>query len=873
MDKKPTKSLREAHPDTPESSLEVVRPAAPLHAVLKSYTEKHPLLLGVPAHFIRDAWFTTAHLLLKPGAKVADMGCHNGTMTFAMAALNPHITFIGVDSDKKAITKAQEKYVLPNLSFQTGNIARNAGFNAGLNGSELDAIINSFTLHEVFSDSKYDDRPVVHALENQFALLKPEGLMFIRDFAMPERGEFVLMEMPDKPSTGEELEDLSEADLLVWYSEHARPKEDPGCHGFFLEELPQRFPNTRLFRLPAKWAYEFIMRKDDREAWETELPKEYTFFTPHEYRKSLRSLGARVLYTTPHWDDAFIKRSVNGRFRLLDDDGRPMGPPPTSFIAVAQKMTERVSLRLHERRPSQNTAGKVRVSAMRNDIDGRLIDVVNRDIELTEIIPYRVTGDGRLRIFVHEGLPRGLVNAVPRQARNIDEKGWSGHMVEALAVNSHIVQDIDPANVRDAAVFARDYLGLKPAIGCGLESGPTSYPAPDYIDERIVTRYLRIEDRDHKPMDPRVVSSDIEGFAARGRLREIDAQSILNAIAVGYLPNARLETQILTLAEALDIELESWHDCPLVLPEEETPEGVSTDLKAIVAQMAGTDSRYRNSRGTAGQIRTVQSIFVDEGRIEGGLRGLKSRDMEFVIADDGATNIAAVLPMNRHAMSKEMMVGLIADFLPVPQRHKGNGMTVRAPTFALPRDIKNMDEAKAFIADKFKVKPEQVARLGESYFTHVGVTPQRVFPFAVAGMGTWGKTWTGGTTICAPIRRIRRLLWWDFDETLMYMTQRALLAYGDDSDFSFDRSHRQDMKKILMEGKGPKTMALSDPGGLWSGGESASSGSSSSSNGSTGGLAMTDALFSGEVAAEKPADNEARSGESGDARKRKLNPK
>lgn len=865
MNKKGKLSLRAAHPDTPEaSSHEPIRPAAPLAAVLERYYERHPLLRDIPGDIIRDAWFTTAHMLLRPGARVADMGCHGGMMTYAMAALNPHIEFIGVDGSKKLIARAQEKYVLPNLSYRMGAIARQAGFDE----EELDGIINSFTLHEIFSDSRYDDRPVVHALEHQFSLLKPEGLMFIRDYAMPGRGEYVLMEMPDAPSTGETLDKMSEADLLVWYSEHARPKEDPGCHGFFLEELPPRFPQTRLFRLPSKWAYEFIMRKDDRDAWEDELPKEYTFFTQHEYRKNLRALGARVLYTTPHWDDSFIRNNFEGRFRLLDDDHRVLGPPPTSFIAVAQKMSERVSLRLHERRPSQKPIGKLRVTAMRNDIDGRLIDVVNRDRETAEIMPYRVTGEGRLYVFVHEGLPRGIVNAVPRQGRSLDEKGWSGHMIEAIAVDSHIVNDIAPDNARDAAIFARDYLGLKPAIGCGLEMGQTYYPAPDYIDERIVTRYLRIEDRPHDTLEPRFVNPDLQGFVGTGRLREIDAQTILDASAVGYIPNARLELQVLALAEALGIELESWADCPLILPEEEPPSGGITDLKALAAQMAGKDSRYRPSRGTAGQLRTVQSIFVDEGRIEGGLRGLKSRDMEFVIADDGAMNIAAVLPMNRHAITKELMVGLIADFLPVPQRHKGNGMTVRAPSFALPREITNIDEARFFVAEKFGVKLHQVARLGESYFTHVGVTPQRVYPFAVAGMGTWGKTWTGGATICAPIRRIRRLLWWDFDETMMYMTQRAMLSYGDDSDFGFDRSHRQDMKQMIMEGYGPKTLALSDPGGLggWS-----SSDTQGGGNSGTGTMRMTDSLFAGLNDDAPPAETEQRNGDEG--RKRKLNPK
>jgi hypothetical protein len=864
MESKTRISLRMAHPDTPEPSHDLVRPTARLSEVLESYYDKHPLLRDIPAAIIRDAWFTTAHLLLKPGARVADMTCASGIKTYVLAALNPHLEIVGVDADKKTIAKAQEKYELPNLSFHTGHIARGAGFGA----EELDGIINNFTLHEIFSDARYDDRPVVHALENQFSLLKPEGLMFIRDYAMPERGEYVLMEMPDSPGFGTELHQLSEADLLVWYSEHARPKEDPGCHGFFLEELPPRFPNTRLFRLPSKWAYEFIMRKDRRDEWESELPKEYTFFTAHDYRKNLRALGARVLYTTPHWDDTLIRNSFEGRFRLLDDDLTLMGPPATSFIAVAQKMGERVSLRLHERRPSQRPIGKVRVNALRNDIDGRLIDVVSRDVDVTEIVPYRVTGEGRLHIFVHEGLPRGIVNAVPRQGRNIDHKSWSGHMIEAIAVDSHMVDDIKPDNVRDTARFARDYLGLKPAIGCGLEIGQTYYPAPDYIDERIQTRYLRIEDRDHSVQEPRFISSDIEGFSTHGRLREMDAQTVLNAIAVGYIPNARLELQIMMLAEALNLQLESWADCPLVLPEEEPPESPA-DLKAMAAAMAAKDSRYRPSRGSAGQIRTVQSIFVDEGRIEGGLRGLKSRDMEFVIPDDGTMNVAAVLPLNRHAISKELMVGLIADFLPVPQRYSGNGMTVRAPSFALPRDIKNIGEAKAFIADKFKVKPELVSRLGESYFCHIGVTPQRIFPFAVAGLGILTKGRGGGTTIYAPIRKLRKLLWWDFDETVMYMMNKSLQVYGDDSDYGMDHSHRQDMKKMMMEGYGPKTMHLSDPGGLTAGGGGSSSASSSSSSSA---LRMTDSLFAGlndDAPPERP-DTDPRGGEE---KKRKLNPK
>ena len=56
-----------------------------------------------------------------------------------------------------------------------------------------------------------------------------------------------------------ELQDFSDADLLVYYSQTARPLEN-GYEGFFLEELaplPDR-EGTRLFRLLHKWAIEFI---------------------------------------------------------------------------------------------------------------------------------------------------------------------------------------------------------------------------------------------------------------------------------------------------------------------------------------------------------------------------------------------------------------------------------------------------------------------------------------------------------------------------------------------------------------------------------------------------------------------------------------
>ncbi len=757
----------------------------------RRYYSRHQNLAGIPGHIIRKAWFTTAHLLLPPGSQVADMGCEDGAMTYAMAALNPHIDFIGVDMDKKTIARARDAYSLPNLSFQTADISKGAGFEKG----SLDGIINSFILHEVYSNSRYDDRHVVRTLESQFDLLRQEGLMFIRDYALHHGGEYVLMEMPDTANHSTEPEKMSETELLIWYAEKARPREDPGCHGFFLEELPARFPKTRLFRLPYKWAYEFIIRKDDRARFKAEMHKEYAFFTEREFGRSLRPLGARALYTAPHWDDMLISKRFDGHFRLFDENGQPLGAPPTSFLVIAQKMGERKSLNLQERRTSQKSQAqnKLRVAAMRNDRTGRLIDIVSRDSDITEIIPYRVTEDGHLNVFIHESLPRGIVNAIPRTGRDLDGKRWSGHMVEALAIPTDIIHTVENSEPKETVKFARDYLGLKPAIESFMEQGSSYYPAPDSIDEMIKTRYLRIVER-NGPIVPKSVMEDITGFTSTGQLREVSAQHILNAISVGFIPNARLELQILALFEKLGLEAEAWDECPLVL-EESDPEDLF-DPQSFMKLRAEKDDRFKKVRGTAGQLRTMQSIFVDEGWVNGGVSGLASRDMEFVIPDDNTLNKAVILPLTKK--SGDVMIGFEVEYMPIPQRHEGNGLTLRAPSINLPKEVTNIHQAKEYVANLFNVPQENVWRLGEPYFCHAGVTPQRIFPFAVATKGKKERPISGPIQY-APMKYmwkvIGRILDWKFDQDFLSKMTKAYRRLGDGSDLHLKPAEGVDMMR------------------------------------------------------------------------------
>lgn len=766
--------------------------------------DRYEALEGLPRSIVRKAWFTLAHLLVQPGATIVDLGCEDGAMAYAMSVMSPQSRIIGVDMDRRKTQKARDLYASSNLEFMTGDISSASLFKP----VSIDAIVNSFVLHEIYSGSFYNNRTVVQSLTSQMAWLRPEGLMYIRDFAMPSTGEFVLMEMPDVDSKGPDLDQLSEADLLVWYSEHARPRQDPGCTGFFLEELPPRFPRTRLFRLPSKWAYEFIMRKDEREIWQAELPKEYTFFTDREFRRTLRSLGARVLYTAPHWDDQHVKAHFDGHFRLYSEDGKPLGSPPTSCITVAQKSNERHSLRLNERRPSQKGNSTLRINAMRNDLDGRLIDVISREISLTEILPYRITEAGELNVFVHHGVPRGIVNAVPRNGRDLDGKRWSGHMTEAIAVNSELIDTIAEDDAKSAVHLMRDMIGLKPLHGKTLLKGPYFYPAPDFIDERIETRYIEVEQPPGR-LELKAVTPDLAGFQAKGVIMEMSAQAILNAISVGIVPNAQLELQILALYEKLGMKAESWSDCPLALKEYDVPK---TDVRDLLAKMTEQDDRYRTARGSAGQWKALQSIFVDEGHVNGSLTGLASRDIDFAVSDETTENIAVVLPLVKN-MSGETMVGYVTDYLPVPQRYKGSGFTVSAPMLPLPRDITTMDAARQYIADHFKVKPEHISRMGESFFCHIGITPQRVYPFAMTAPFSADSGVQNGSTQYSLMRDLWMLLYWDNSRSFMKTLSIAYKNLGEKSDLSavWDFS-----KKLSAPHSRPVTAQATDMRGLGS---------------------------------------------------------
>lgn len=684
-----------------------------------------PASVYSPTQILRQSWFMLAHLLPDPGARIAQIGCGGGEIAHAMASAHPELRIVGVDADRRHVDQARHLPPLPNLEFRHGN-TMHPPFEDG----SLDALVDAFTLHTIYSTSQTPELAVRNTLKMHLSLLRPGGVLFVQDYLYPSQEGFVLLEL-DEPADRENPATPPAAENLVWYAEHAHPAQDPACGGFYMEERPPRFPRTRLFRLPFKWAIEFILRPHDRQSLETGVGSELACFTKSDFRKELRALGARLLYAAPHTDEALMRRRM-AHCRLYSENGTPVPLPPTSFLAVLRKTADGESTLIQERRPSRAPAGKLRVCALRDEKEGRIVDVAIPDRSAIEIIPWRMGANGKPILFVHDGAVRGLVNAIPRLGANLDEREWSGHMIEAISVDESAVREAESGGVKAIVKFCVTTLGLRPEIGQTLEPGPDFYPAPDFIDEKICTRYLRV--CDDSPLS--FPAPDALGGATagedRGRVRGVDAQLLLDAISVGFVPSARLEIQVLRLFDRLGIKPKSWATCPLVLNRiENLPLANLDEIEKSLQPRRGAHPRFKPVKGTAGQLKIVHSIFVEEGRNRSGITGLASHDQDFILPDDTTVNTAVVLPLAMR-ISGEVMAGIVTKYLPVPERYSGNGTILSMPSFTLPPDVRSVYQARKFIADQFEVGIENVAKMGESYFSHYGLTPQRIYPFAVS---------------------------------------------------------------------------------------------------------------------------------------------
>jgi len=657
--------------------------------------------------------FTAAHFLLKPGAIVADMGPGSGTGTLQFAQLNPHVNVVGIDINPTTVSILRERHRLPNLRFEVGD-AEHPDPALG----PFDGVLNSSVLHHVLSFNGYDPAHVANALKNQFACMRPGGINVIRDFYGWPADRFVLLDVStaNKGRGGKTPVSMSDANLLRLFSETARPLAPELGPGFFLEEATGAPKGRQRFRLSAKWANEFLLRKDYHRNWAVEVQEEYSWWTPKEYRRELAALDARVIYMAPFWNDWIIKNRYQEQVALWDESGQSLAFPPTNFIVVAEKIEPNNSARVSEHTTRPARGSYLRSSSWIHKGTKEVYDIVSRPGDVVDCLPY-VQENGRLFVYAKHGYPRPIANTIPRGTPNLDGKIWSGHMVEPIAVAaSEQASDLIPVLAERS--------GLSPERLAQAHSGLSYYTSPGMVDEKVASIFIPVaaDDIAAEFKHDRPLPSTQSAFSTAGEVRLYPAQDLLRAAQVGMLPGARLELNIYGLMLDLGIKPDAWLGTDIPHPDK----GVA-DTNTL-AEWIKRPARqvYESSTQERGYLRHIRSVFAD---IAKDRRHLVHAELEFVLPASG-TNVASVIPLACNS-SGEVCVGLEERDLPSPQLRDGNSCLLVTPAYRLPNTVDTLDRAAADVAARMGQNVSDVFKLGESYFSSIGITPERVFPFAV----------------------------------------------------------------------------------------------------------------------------------------------
>lgn len=650
---------------------------------------------------------TASHFLLRPGAVIADMGCGSGLGSFQFAQLNPAISVVGIDINADAVAHAKNEYSLPNLRFEVGDIEKP---DAAL--GPFDGILNSSVLHHVYSFNNYDRANVVNALRNQMALLNPGGILVIRDFVAESEDEFVLLDLQTDNGAGDTPQKMADADLMVLFSKQARALMPERDRGFFIDEEPVAPKGYRRFRLPAKWTAEFLLRKDYREDWAVEVLEEYGFWTADDYRRELAELGGRVLYAAPHWNPWIVENRYRDKFRLFDENGAPRLFPATNYFAVVEKTAPGESILLSERAVAASPKSYLQFSTWKNTQSGEVYEMVARPGIVADCLPYLRGPDGRLLIFARHGYPRPLSNTVPRGTPVLDRKAWSGHMVE-------------PVGIADAGPQLAEKLAERSSIAQSdmgaIEEGLKYYPSPGMMDELVGSVFVPIAG-DLSQYHATLIDPSVSGFSTSGDVRLYPAQELLRAAQVGMLPEARLEMNIYALLRRLGERPDAWLGDAITIPQR-----ASLYVSDIAAVLERAEETVFEPAGAPGAyLKHLRSVFADKSTDA----ELARNELEFVLPAKLSANVASIAALAADERG-EVCIGLERRHLPAPQQREGDSSIPVLPAFRLPAAITTVEKAAELVGAKLLQPRRRVTKLGEAYFSSLGMTPERVFPFAL----------------------------------------------------------------------------------------------------------------------------------------------
>ncbi len=663
---------------------------------------------GMDASMKQKVALTAAHLLCR--GRVADMGMGSGTGSHSFAALYPALHVTGVDVNPEMVRLARERHRLPNLAFIVGDIGQKV-----FEAKSLDAILDSSVLHHVTSFNGYEHAAAGRALENQVRALRDYGVLVVRDFVDPGPGDVVLDVPTDDGDASGDPRSCSSAGLLERFAREFRSlSESPG----FPLSADERAPRAgfRRYRLAYKHAVEFLLRKDYRRDWESEVKEEYTYFTQRDFEAEFRRLGLRVLASVPLRNPWILRHRYEGRYVLAETNGDALDHPPTNYVIVGERVPAGEGVRI-VRAPAASEHSFLELGHFRNRNDGRVFDLVRRPHLTIDVLPW-FEEHGDLFVLVRGSYPRPIVDAYPDGEGPIDESSPPHYLIEPL----NVLQDDKPLGQTAEEALGSE-AGIAPERLKSFRTAGNYYPSPGGIQEEVRALHVEIE--------PTVVERPLtarSGFRTSGQVRAIEARQLLRAAEVGALPDARLELNVYELLLARGEGAGPWIGEEIALSDGNTP--TRTVSPSELFSRPHRRVFERTSGPGAGFLRIERALFRE---LDANDREIAAQELEYVVPARHGSNTVAVAVLRKSA--GHVFIGVDEDDLPAVQCFTGNSDCVVAPAWRLPKSIRTPTLARRFALERlgaeYGAAVREVWELGGPYRPSPGVTPETVFPIAV----------------------------------------------------------------------------------------------------------------------------------------------
>ena len=663
-------------------------------------------LRGMDSSMKQKIALTAAHLLAS--GKVADMGMGSGSGSQALAALYPALEVVGVDINPTMVALASERFTLPNLSFACGDIAAMCFPEAS-----LDAVFDSSVLHHVTTFSGYDHDAAGRALETQARQLRPHGMLIVRDFLDPGDG-IVDLEIP--ADDGDDTDDprtCSTASLFLRFGREFR-KLSP-APGFEIRETASTRAGFRRYRLSKKLAAEFVLRKDYRTDWETEILEEYTYFTQLQFEERFSRIGIRILASSPLWNPWIVRHRYEGKIFLFDEAGQELEYPATNYLIAGEKVEQGESVRFEESSPAA-PLGFLTMDYHRDRRTGAVMDLVRRPHATIDVIPW-FSASEEIFVIARKSYPRPILsyNAEPA----LDGSTPAHYVTEPLNVLQH---------ERPLGSTVVELLATAAAIPANriraFRTGCVYYPSPGGVEEEVRSALVEVE--------PAFEQKRIEcgsGFTTSGHVRAIEATQILRAAHVGGLTDARLELNCYYLLQTLGRSAGPWIGDRIEIEDRET-EGTTSTIEELIRRPA----RRVFEPAPAAESRAFLDLRCSLFR-ELDSQGIvcAEKALELVVPRTLSINSVVIALLARQKGT--IVIGVDDDDLPAAESFNGNSQILVAPAWRLPRTITAHRSARAWIGERLLREYGLRARhwwvLGGKYHPSPGVTPERVEPFAV----------------------------------------------------------------------------------------------------------------------------------------------